>query len=57
MRIADFYLQNEVHLTNTRLSKNNPVKFYERLGFKVLLEEKIGSRHWAYTNWTMRKDL
>ena len=33
------------------------VKFYERLGFEVLLEEKIGSGPWAYTNWTMRKDL
>lgn len=33
------------------------VKFYERLGFKVLLEEKIGKGDFAFTNWTMRKDL
>lgn len=33
------------------------VKFYERLGFKVVLEEKIGTGPLAFTNWTMRKDL
>lgn len=33
------------------------VKFYERLGFEVLLEEKIGKDDFAFTNWTMRKDL
>ena len=31
------------------------VKFYERLGFEVLLEEKIGQGDLAFTNWTMRK--
>jgi len=33
------------------------VKFYQRLGFKVLLEEKIGTGSLAFTNWTMRKIL
>lgn len=33
------------------------VKFYERLGFEVLLEEKIGTGSLAFTNWTMRKFL
>lgn len=31
------------------------VKFYERLGFEVLLEEKIGHGELAFPNWTMRK--
>ncbi|MEM6319553.1 MAG: GNAT family N-acetyltransferase [Bacteroidota bacterium] len=33
------------------------VQFYERLGFEVLLEEKIGSGALAFVNWTMRKVL
>ncbi len=33
------------------------VKFYERLGFEVLLEDQIGSDELAFTNWTMRKIL
>ena len=33
------------------------VKFYERLGFEVLLEEKIGTGPFAFMNWTMRKTL
>jgi len=31
------------------------VKFYERLGFEILLEEKIGQGELAFTNWTMKK--
>lgn len=33
------------------------VKFYERLGFKIVLEEKIGIGPLAFTSWTMRKDM
>ena len=33
------------------------VQFYERLGFEVVLEEKIGRGHLAFTNWTMKKIL
>lgn len=33
------------------------VKFYERLGFEVLLEDKIGTGSLAFTNWVMRKKL
>ena len=33
------------------------VKFYEKLGFEILLEEKIGNGPLAFTNWTMRKIL
>ena len=33
------------------------VRFYERLGFEVLLEEKIGSGPLAFQNWTMKKQL
>lgn len=33
------------------------VRFYEQLGFEVLLEDKIGSDDLAFTNWTMRKVL
>lgn len=33
------------------------VRFYERVGFEVLLEDKIGSGKNAFTNWTMRKIL
>ena len=33
------------------------VKFYERLGFEVVLEEKIGTGPLAFTNWTMKKEL
>ncbi|MFK7981342.1 MAG: GNAT family N-acetyltransferase [Saprospiraceae bacterium] len=32
------------------------VRFYEGLGFEVLLEEKIGKGALAFTNWTMRKE-
>ena len=32
------------------------VKFYERLGFEILLEEKIGEGKLAFTNWTMKKE-
>ncbi len=31
------------------------VRFYEGLGFEVLLEEKIGTGPLAFTNWTMQK--
>ena len=31
------------------------VKFYERLGFEVVLEEKIGTGILAFKNWTMKK--
>jgi len=33
------------------------VKFYEKLGFKVILEEEIGAGPLAFTNWTMKKNL
>lgn len=33
------------------------VKFYQRHGFKVLLEEKIGKGPLTFTNWTMKKVL
>ena len=33
------------------------VRFYERLGFEVVLEDKIGSGPLAFTNWTMKKIL
>ncbi len=33
------------------------VRFYEGLGFEVLLEEKIGKEPLAFLNWTMRKEL
>lgn len=32
------------------------VKFYERMGFKVLMEGKIGTGSLAFTNWVMRKN-
>jgi len=31
------------------------VRFYEGLGFEVLLEEKIGKGPLAFTNWTMKR--
>jgi len=31
------------------------VKIYEKLGFEILLEEKIGTGPLTFTNWTMRK--
>lgn len=31
------------------------VRFYEGLGFEVLLEEKIGKGELAFVNWTMRR--
>lgn len=31
------------------------VRFYEGLGFEVLLEEKIGKGRLAFMNWTMKK--
>jgi len=47
--------------TNAVLALNTQrywtVKFYERLGFEVLLEDKIGTGSLAFTNWTMRKVL
>ncbi|MEM1123531.1 MAG: GNAT family N-acetyltransferase [Bacteroidota bacterium] len=33
------------------------VKFYQRLGFEIILEDKIGSDELAFTNWTMKKIL
>lgn len=33
------------------------VKFYERLGFEVVLEEKIGTGPLAFISWTMKKLL
>lgn len=33
------------------------VRFYERLGFEVVLEDKIGSGSLAFVNWTMKKEL
>lgn len=33
------------------------VKFYEKLGFEILLEEEIGTGPLAFTSWTMRKIL
>ncbi len=33
------------------------VKFYEKLGFEIMLEEEIGTGPLAFTNWTMRKNL
>lgn len=33
------------------------VRFYERLGFKVILEETTGSGPLAFPNWTMKKEF
>lgn len=46
---------------NTVLALNTQrywtVQFYERLGFEIVLEEKIGTGPLAFVSWTMKKDL